>query len=211
MKGDAVTLVRSSSKESEGAEGIYSGLFQASLADCLILYQTKVWTFDPDHGSKMSVVELCCVLINPWSWSYCGNQCFSDFLHCVLPQKIVGSPSTTIMTDVKMQYHRPYLLKSMWILWQAALATRLPRVGQPTLLTSGLLVSLQPKDTLAEKKGSRGRVKPKKCGSWLVRRDWNSQRSVCLLGKRQVIIPVVFRPLILFLTNILLSQFEFNL
>lgn len=42
MKGDAVTLVRPSSRESEGAEGIYSRLIQASLADCLILYQTKV-------------------------------------------------------------------------------------------------------------------------------------------------------------------------
>lgn len=75
------------------------------------------------------------------------------------------------MTDVKMQYHHPYLLNSMCFFGQAVLATRLLGVGQPTLLTSGLLVSPQPKDTLAAKKGSRGRVKPKKCGSWLVRRD----------------------------------------
>ncbi len=32
------------------------------------------------------------------------NQCFSNFLHQVPPQKIFGFPSTTIMTNIKMQY-----------------------------------------------------------------------------------------------------------
>ncbi len=32
------------------------------------------------------------------------DQCFSNFLHQVPPQKIFGFPSTTIMTNIKMQY-----------------------------------------------------------------------------------------------------------
>ncbi len=32
------------------------------------------------------------------------NQWFSNFLHQVPPQKIFGFPSTTIMTNIKMQY-----------------------------------------------------------------------------------------------------------
>ncbi len=38
---------------------------------------------------------------------FCGNrldQWFSNFLHQVPPQKIFGFPSTTIMTNTKMQY-----------------------------------------------------------------------------------------------------------
>ncbi len=35
---------------------------------------------------------------------YCLLQRFSNFLHQVPPQKIFGFPSTTIMTNIKMQY-----------------------------------------------------------------------------------------------------------
>ncbi len=34
----------------------------------------------------------------------CIEQWFSNFLHQVPPQKIFGFPSTTIMTNIKMQY-----------------------------------------------------------------------------------------------------------
>ncbi len=34
----------------------------------------------------------------------CLDQWFSNFLHQVPPQKIFGFPSTTIMTNIKMQY-----------------------------------------------------------------------------------------------------------
>ncbi len=35
---------------------------------------------------------------------YTVEQWFSNFLHQVPPQKIFGFPSTTIMTNIKMQY-----------------------------------------------------------------------------------------------------------
>ncbi len=36
--------------------------------------------------------------------SHAVDQWFSNFLHQVPPQKIFGFPSTTIMTNIKMQY-----------------------------------------------------------------------------------------------------------
>ncbi len=37
-------------------------------------------------------------------FTYTLRQWFSNFLHQVPPQKIFGFPSTTIMTNIKMQY-----------------------------------------------------------------------------------------------------------
>ncbi len=45
------------------------------------------------HHPNLSKTEKCCL-----------EQWFSNFLHQVPPQKIFGFPSTTIMTNIKMQY-----------------------------------------------------------------------------------------------------------
>ncbi len=47
------------------------------------------------HGNEAALI-----------WGFDGHleQWFSNFLHQVPPQKIFGFPSTTIMTNIKMQY-----------------------------------------------------------------------------------------------------------
>ncbi len=45
------------------------------------------------------------VIISSWQYLIDSlRQWFSNFLHQVPPQKIFGFPSTTIMTNIKMQY-----------------------------------------------------------------------------------------------------------
>ncbi len=49
-------------------------------------------------------IELYSISIHLATYTNTVGQWFSNFLHQVPPQKIFGFPSTTIMTNIKMQY-----------------------------------------------------------------------------------------------------------
>ncbi len=49
-------------------------------------------------------IDLYSISIHLATYTNTVDQWFSNFLHQVPPQKIFGFPSTTIMTNIKMQY-----------------------------------------------------------------------------------------------------------
>ncbi len=59
----------------------------------MVYSETEFWLTDPENVTEY--FEQVKSVLDQW---------FSNFLHQVPPQKIFGFPSTTIMTNIKMQY-----------------------------------------------------------------------------------------------------------
>ncbi len=59
----------------------------------MVYSKTEFWLTDPENVTEY--FEQVKSVLDQW---------FSNFLHQVPPQKIFGFPSTTIMTNIKMQY-----------------------------------------------------------------------------------------------------------
>ncbi len=62
------------------------------------------WTNFNEAGFHFKITNAQCLSMLRPSTENRLDQWFSNFLHQVPPQKIFGFPSTTIMTNIKMQY-----------------------------------------------------------------------------------------------------------